>query len=238
MSIMAFKRTLAVQVQREFELFEFILGEDASECWREITICICDGDDRVDKEGDKQTTKCGQSWVTLSACRREFMLQIFAKNAAEQQHYYLQFCIRKSPRIKLRPFVRRLLNLSRSIQFLPCLKDCSAVNRDIERMSRPFMDFKLCGIIMRSCPQVWQDTYFLHNKEVPTNVERILEKYEAIKQLKDTKKRVSNSKDERARKKAKKVAANGTKSSDEYRIPTKQSPSLSKTRKGKMHCHR
>ena len=116
MSIMAVKRTLAVQVQRAFELFEFILREDASERWREITIRVCDDNDWVNEEGNKQTTKRGQTWVTLSACRREFMLQIFAKDAAEQQDYYRQFCIRKRPRrIKLRPFVRRLLSLSRSI---------------------------------------------------------------------------------------------------------------------------
>jgi len=66
--------------------------------------------------------------------------------------------------------VRRLLNLGRSIQFLLCLKDCTAVNRDIDRMSRSFKDFELCNIIMRSCPQVWQDTYFLHTEEVPTDV--------------------------------------------------------------------
>ena len=110
-------------------------------------------------------------------------------------------------------------------------------------MSRPFTDFELCGIIMRSCPQVWQDTYFLMNEEVPTNVERLLTKYEAIEQLEDTKKRASESKDERARKKAKKVAANGNnfkaKSGDGFRIPKKQRPALAKfARKGKLHCHR
>ena len=63
MSIMAVKRTLAVQVQRAFELFEFILGENASDRWREITIRVCDDDDWVDEEGNKQTTKRGQSWV-------------------------------------------------------------------------------------------------------------------------------------------------------------------------------
>ena len=145
MSISALQRTLAVLVKKAFELFEFILGEDASERWREIVIRVCDDDDWMDEEGNKQNSKRGQSWVTLTACRREFMLQIFAKDAAEQQHYYLQFSIRKSSKIKLRPFVCRLLNLSRSIQFLPCLKDCSAVNRDIKRMSRPFTDFDVRG---------------------------------------------------------------------------------------------
>ena len=38
MSITAIKRTLAIQVKKAFELFEFILGEDASERWREIVI--------------------------------------------------------------------------------------------------------------------------------------------------------------------------------------------------------
>jgi len=42
MSISALQRTLAVQVKKAFELFEFILGEDASERWREIVIRICD----------------------------------------------------------------------------------------------------------------------------------------------------------------------------------------------------
>ena len=37
MSIIAVKRTLAIQVKKAFELFEFILGEDASERWHEIT---------------------------------------------------------------------------------------------------------------------------------------------------------------------------------------------------------
>ena len=64
----------------------------------------------------------------------------------------------------------------------------------------------------------------------------------AIKQLKETKKRASKSKDEHARKKAKKVAATGSdfkaKSSDGYRIPKKSSTSSFKTRKGKLHCHR
>jgi len=63
---------------------------------RKIVIRICDYDDWVGKEGNRQTTKRGQSWVTLTACQREFMLQIFAKDAAEQQHYYLQFSIHKS----------------------------------------------------------------------------------------------------------------------------------------------
>ena len=67
MSITAIKRTLAVQVKKAFELFEFILGEDASERWREITIRVCDDDDWVDEEGNKHTTKQGQSWITLTA---------------------------------------------------------------------------------------------------------------------------------------------------------------------------
>ena len=52
----------------------------------------------------------------------------------------------------------------------------------------------------------------------------------------------SDSKDKCTRKKATKVAANGSdfkaKSGDGYRIPKKGSPSSSKTRKGKLHCHR
>ena len=52
MSIMAIKRTLAVQVQRAFELFEFILREDASKRWREITIRGCDDDDWLDEKGN------------------------------------------------------------------------------------------------------------------------------------------------------------------------------------------
>ena len=44
MSITAIKRMLAVQVKKTFELFEFILGEDASERWCEITIRVCDVD--------------------------------------------------------------------------------------------------------------------------------------------------------------------------------------------------
>ena len=58
-------------------------------------------------------------------------------------------------------------------------------------------------------PSSLADTYFLTNEEVPTNVERLLTKYEAIEQLEKTKKRASDSKDERARKKSKKVAASG-----------------------------
>ena len=77
MSITTIQRTLAVQVKKALKLLEFILGEDASECWCKITIRVCDDDDWVDEEGNKQTTKRGQSWVTLSACRHEFMLQIF-----------------------------------------------------------------------------------------------------------------------------------------------------------------
>ena len=59
MSISAIQRTLAVQVKKAFELFEFILREDASERWREVCIRVCDDDDWVDEEGSKQITNLG-----------------------------------------------------------------------------------------------------------------------------------------------------------------------------------
>lgn len=218
--LVSLDKVMQKRVDAAFALFEQILAEEPSERWRSIVVDVCDAESWLDDEGEEQEGARGQTWATLALCKREFMLIVFKKDAAEQQHIYLQFHVRMPKKMTLRNFVRCLQILSRNTQFLPCLKDCSFENRALERMSRPLTDYELCSIVMRRIPQEWVDFYYSTGTgEVPTKMDRLLPKLESIEQLDSTKKRSAEVDASRAAKKAKKDKGNGD---GGYRIPKKK----------------
>ncbi len=174
-----------------FDLFECLLGENARDRWNSITVKVCESKEWQAEDGTIISTKRGSTWDSLRLCQRDMLLTVFSKDAAEAQRNYMNFKLKKPQRMKIRQFALRLQYMSRCIKYLPTLKDTPVATKEMERMNKPFTHFELCGIILRCCKQEWSDRYYLTNEVVPTDVEQLLPKLEAIEQLENTKKRAS-----------------------------------------------
>ena len=170
-----------------FDLFTLLLGEEARERMDAIIVRICDEEYAAD-DGTLQP-KRGKTWDSLAMSQREFLLQVFKKDAAECQRDYLQYVVRKPARMGIRQFIGRLVNMSRQLKYLPTLKDSDVANSKMSAMNKAFTGFELCGMILRACKQEWVDQYYLTNETVPVVVDKLLPKLEAIEQAETTRRR-------------------------------------------------
>ena len=108
-----------------------------------------------------EDTEIGQTWLSLRLCQREFLLEVFQKDAAEKQRDYIQYQLKKPSEMSLRNWVARLRYLSRAIKYLPCLADSEDAPPGMERNNRDLTEYELCGVIMRAIKQKWIDMYRL-----------------------------------------------------------------------------
>ena len=172
---------------KAFDLFTLLLGEEARKRMDAIIVRICDEEYTADDGTLKP--KRGKTWDSLAMSQREFLLQVFKKDAAECQRDYLQYVVRKPARMGIRQFIGRLVNMSRQLKYLPTLKDSDVANSKMSAMNKAFTGFELCGMILRACKQEWVDQYYLTNETVPVVVDKLLPKLEAIEQAETTRRR-------------------------------------------------
>ena len=92
----------------------------------------------------------GQSWLSLRLCQREFLLEVFQKDAAEKQRDYIQYQLKKPSEMSLRNWVARLRYLARAIRYLPCLADSKETPPGIKRNNRELTEYELCSVIMQA----------------------------------------------------------------------------------------
>ena len=181
---------LASYLRQAFETFERLLSEPARDRWASITLKVTTQKNWTDDKGDAHAEARGQTWLSLRLCQREFLLEVFQKDAAEKQRDYLLYQLKKPGRQSLRNWVARLRYLSRAIKYLPCLADSDDTPPDIERTNRELTEYELCSVIMRAIKQKWIDQYRLGGHPlVPIDSARFVSTLEDVEQADNNEKR-------------------------------------------------
>ena len=129
--------------------------------------------------------------TNFGRCQREFMLDVFRQDAAEEQIEYLTIHVRLPWEMMLRPWVSRIRDLSRAIKYLPCLADSDDAPKGEERANVPLNDREICHIIMRAIPSAWREEYRCtpEGRFTPTNSDELLRRLEPIETREKNKKR-------------------------------------------------
>ena len=181
---------LASYLRTAFETFERLLSEPARDRWASITLKVTTQKNWTDDKGDAHAEERGQTWLSLRLCQREFLLEIFQKDAAERQRDYLLYQLKKPGKQSLRNWVARLRYLSRAIKYLPCLADSEDAPPGIERTNRELTEYELCSVIMRAIKQKWIDQYRLGGHPiVPVQSARFVSTLEDVEQADNNERR-------------------------------------------------
>ena len=118
----------------------------------------------------------------LQKCQREFLLDVFQQDAAENQREYLQHCLKLPREMYLRAWVTRIRYLSRMARYLPCLADMEDAPAGIERANRELSEIELCQLIMRAIPSEWRESYrcLPQGRFTPADSDKLLRDLEPI----------------------------------------------------------
>lgn len=214
-------KAITKAVAEAFSIVELLLAEVMRDVWAPLVTKICH-EPYVDKDGNEQSTPRGQSWESLALVQREFLLTVFRKDAAEQQRIYMSFYLKKPQRMTIRMFVARLEQLNNQLPFLPCLKDSDVATSETVRMNKKFTEHELGVIILRACPAVYEEQYWVVQRVLPTQVCKLREILEAIEKVQDSRRALTNgntTKDNKKKGNGKKHSAGG--GSDEGRTSKK-----------------
>ena len=118
----------------------------------------------------------------LAKCQREFLLDCFQQDAAENQREYLQHCLKMPWEMYLRAWVTRIRHLSRMVRYLPCLADMEDAPAGIERANRELSKIELFQLIMRAIPSEWRESYrcLPQGRFTPADSDKLLRDLEPI----------------------------------------------------------
>ena len=142
-------------IQKIFDQFENLLGHKARARWSGLIVRTCVKDHPATEPAPPPEL----SMKNLQKCHREFWLDVFQQDAAENQREYLQHCLKMPWEMYLRAWVTRIRHLPRMVRYLPCLADMEDAPAGIERANRELSEIELCQLIMRAIPSEWRESY-------------------------------------------------------------------------------
>ena len=99
-------------IQKVFDQFKNLLGHKAHARWSGLIVRTCVNDYSVTEPASPQKL----SMKNLNKCHREFLLDVFQQDAAENQREYLQHCLKMLWEMYLRAWVTRIRYLSRMVR--------------------------------------------------------------------------------------------------------------------------
>jgi hypothetical protein len=120
-------------------------------------------------------------------CIELHKLTIFAADATEKQHYYMQQTIKKPQGVTVRRFVSHMGVLNDYQAYLPTILDSSMAIEGTKKMNVSFNEADLAGIMLNSVPSSWVNQYIMTHSTLPKNPRALLTDLEAIKHVMDEK---------------------------------------------------
>ncbi len=130
--------------------------------------------------------------------------------------------LKKPQQVPVRYFFQRVEQLNSYLSHLPCTYDsprATAATKPVQS----FDEAELANLLLRMCPESWQDQYDLTQDSLPQSVRKLLGVLENVKKVvanSDAKERAKKESTKKATGKCEKGKRKGTSSSD-YPIPKK-----------------
>jgi hypothetical protein len=205
-----------------FSLYANLLSEDARFRWDKIVSSQIGAAPWTDLQGNEHEKEREKSMESFQDCITFHLLDMFPGDAAEQQRFYISNVLKKPQRVPVRYFFQRVEQLNSYLSHLPCTYDsprATAATKPVQS----FDEAELANLLLRMCPESWQDQYDLTQDSLPQSVRKllgVLENVEKVVANSDAKERAKKESTEKATGKREKGKRKGSSSSD-YRIPKK-----------------
>ena len=147
---------------------------------------------------------------------------MFPSDAAEQQRFYISNVLKKPQRVTVRNFFQQVEQLNGYLSYLPCIYDSPRATPETKPVAA-FDEAELVNLLLRMCPESWQDQYDLTQDSLPQSVRKLLGVLENVEKVVAN----SNGKEKAAKECAKKATGKRDKGkrkgtgSDNLRVPKK-----------------
>jgi hypothetical protein len=168
-----------------FSQYANLLTEDARYHWDKIVESQCDTAPWVDLQGKEHPRARKKGRRSFDDCVNFHLLTVFRTDAAERQKVYISNTLKKPQRVPVRYFFQRVEQLNGYLRHLPCLYNSPHASPTTSFVI-PFDDAELATLLLRMCPDTWQDTYDVTQDTVPQSLRKLLPVLENIEKSEDS----------------------------------------------------
>jgi len=140
-----------VEITKAYELVRNYFVGEARTQWDKITLEMHSKDPWVSLNGESHSGLRRQTWASFMECMELHKLTIFAVDATEMQHYYMQQSVKKPQRVPVRQYMARMGLLNDYLAYLPTVKDSLKAVKDTKRGNVPFDEADLASIFSSCC---------------------------------------------------------------------------------------
>jgi hypothetical protein len=181
-------------IVKAFNLYQQMSSPALRVEWDDIVDEICFTKDWLNDEGVKSPVERGQTWATLTKCKRAHLLTVCDEDAAERWYTYRTVTIKKPFRLSIKPFWKRVKELDDKAPNLPCLKDTANCPMDVTRANVSMTGFEMCTLLMRVISHEIADEYDCLHDSVPTDPKKLVKELTKIEtKLKSSSKSATDS---------------------------------------------
>lgn len=171
-----------VAAQNFFSMYANTFSIEARAIWDKIVSEQIGTASWTDLKGRKRTTVRAKTEISFRECTVHHLRTVFKEDAAEQQKLYLSNTVRKPQRVSIRAFFTRVEQLNGYIKYLPTVHD-SRQAAATSKPAAPYDEAELAGMLLRMCPDTWQDHYATTQQVVPQDSRKLLLVLENIEKL-------------------------------------------------------
>jgi hypothetical protein len=165
-----------------FSLYANLLSVEARVAWDKIVtrqIGTAPWTDLKGREHNVARTKTHKSFLD---CTKHHLLTVFNFDAAEQQKFYISNLLKKPQRVTVRAFFTRVEQLNSYVSLLPSLYYSPRATQATKSVVA-FDEAELANLLLRMCPDSWQNQYDLSQDTIPQDSRRLLIVLENIEKL-------------------------------------------------------
>ena len=156
-----------VEITKAYELIRnYFIGEARTQ-WDKIMLEMHSKDPRFGVDGESHSGPRRRIWSSFMDCIELHKLTIFAVDAAEMQHYYMQQSVKKPQRVPVRQYMAPMGLLNDYLAHLPTVKNSPMAVEDTKVGNVPFNEADLASIILKSLPPTWLNQYNLNHTMLP-----------------------------------------------------------------------
>jgi hypothetical protein len=123
-----------------------------------------------------------KTYKSFLDCTKHHLLTVFREDAAEQLKFYISNVLKKPQRVTVRMFFTRVEQLNSNVLLLPCLHNSPRATLATKPVI-PFDEAELANLLLRMCPDSWQNQYNLNQDTIPQDLRRLLIVLENIEKL-------------------------------------------------------
>ncbi len=212
----------AMAAEALFSLYANLLSKDARFRWDKIVSSQDGAAPWTNLQWKEHEKEHGRSMESFQDCITFHLLDMFPGDASKQQHFYISNMLKKPQRVPVRYFFQQVEQLNSYLLHLPCTYDsprATAATKPVQSFDKT----ELANLLLRMCPQSWQDQYDLTQDLLPQSIRKllgILENVEKVVVNSNAKEKAAKENTKKATRKHEKGNYKGSSSTD-YRIPKK-----------------